>query len=286
MFRIGEFSKIAQTPITQLRYYDRIGLFQPRHTDKFTGYRYYDAEQLPDLHRILALKGLGLTLEQIQRLVAEAVSAEEIRGMLSLKKAQLEQELRAQVEQLRHIEARLEQVEQEGNMPMDGVIVREIPAQLYFSYRETFADVRQAIGRRVEMTRLLPSHVSRKKLGYFVSIMHEDAFTLENAEVEMGFLLNDAVSKPFQMSSGHELAMRILPRVEMAACVARVGGFEQGYSCYGNAGRWLATNGYSISGPIREVFIKQVPMERIHELVCEIQIPVTLDRQPSLPLVT
>ena len=47
MFRIGEFSKIAQAPISQLRYYDQIGLFQPAHTDKLTSYRYYSADQLP-----------------------------------------------------------------------------------------------------------------------------------------------------------------------------------------------------------------------------------------------
>ncbi len=43
MFRIGDFSRIAQTAITQLRYYDEIGLFQPEHIDQFTGYRYYRA---------------------------------------------------------------------------------------------------------------------------------------------------------------------------------------------------------------------------------------------------
>ena len=52
MFRIGQFSKIAQTAVSQLRYYDQIGLFQPEHTDRFTGYRYYRAAQLPDLNRI------------------------------------------------------------------------------------------------------------------------------------------------------------------------------------------------------------------------------------------
>ena len=116
MFRIGEFSKIAQTPITQLRYYDQIGLFQPEQIDQFTGYRYYKASQLPDLNRILAMKGLGLTLEQIQRLVVDSVSADEIRGMLSLKKAQIEQELQGQMMTLRQIEARLKQVEKEGEL--------------------------------------------------------------------------------------------------------------------------------------------------------------------------
>jgi len=142
MFRIGEFSKIAQTPITQLRYYDQIGLFQPEQIDRFTGYRYYKASRLPDLNRILAMKGLGLTLEQIQRLVIDSVSADEIRGMLSLKKAQIEQELQDQMMTLRHIEARLKQVEKEGELSSDDVIIKEIPAQPYYSYIEQFSDVR------------------------------------------------------------------------------------------------------------------------------------------------
>ena len=285
MFRIGEFSKIAQTPITQLRYYDQIGLFQPEQIDQFTGYRYYKASQLPDLNRILAMKGLGLTLEQIQRLVVDSVSADEIRGMLSLKKAQIEQELQGQMMTLRQIEARLKQVEKEGELSNDDVIIKEVPAQPYYSYIEQFADVRQAIKRRVELSRLLPKHVSKKKIGHFMAIMQEDGFTLENSTVEMGFLINDAVNEPLKLASGHEMAMRILPKIETAACVVRVGGFEQGFDCYGNVGRWLETNSYHISDNVREIFIKQVPLDRIDEMVCEIQIPITANHQTSLPVI-
>ncbi len=67
MFKIGEFSKIAQSSTSQLQYYDRIGLFQPRYIDGFTNYRCYQAAQLPDLNRILAMKEFGLTLEEIQK---------------------------------------------------------------------------------------------------------------------------------------------------------------------------------------------------------------------------
>ena len=282
MFRIGEFSKIAQTSISQLRYYDKIGLFQPEHTDRFTGYRYYRAAQLPDLNRILAMKELGLTLEQIKRLVADNVSAEELRGMLSLKKAQVEQELHAQIKRLRHIEARLRQVEQEGGMSADDIVLKEIPAQPIYSFRHTFPDIRGAIAQRIEITRLLPSHVPQKKLGHFVAVLHEDAFVIKNSDVEMGFLLNEAVDESLQLSSGHRLTMRMLPRVEMAACVARVGGFENGYESYANVGRWLEANDYRLAGPIREVFIVQAPPDRMEEMVCEIQLPVTRERHTSL----
>lgn len=47
MFRIGEFSRIAQVSNRLLRYYDEIGLLSPEYTDPQTGYRSYSARQLP-----------------------------------------------------------------------------------------------------------------------------------------------------------------------------------------------------------------------------------------------
>lgn len=283
MFRIGEFSKIAQTAVSQLRYYDQIGLFRPEHTDPFTGYRYYHASQLPDLNRILAMKELGLTLEQIQHLVAGNVSVEEMRGMLSLKKAQVQQEVHAQIDRLRYIEARLRQVDQEGVMSLDDIVIKELPAQPFYGFRATLPDVREAIGHRMEINRLLPGKIPKKSLGYFMAMLHEDAFTMENTDVEMGFLLNNTVDESVQLSSGYILSTRMLPHVGMAACIARVGGFEKGYDSYGTAGRWLEANNYQLAGPIREVFIVQAPPDRIEEMVCEIQFPVTRASQLSLP---
>ena len=81
MFKIGDFSKLIQVSVKKLRYYDEIGLLKPVQVDRFTGYRYYSFEQLPRLNRILALKDLGLSLEQIVQLLNEAVPANTIRGM-------------------------------------------------------------------------------------------------------------------------------------------------------------------------------------------------------------
>src|SRR5438132_3935846 len=111
MFRIGEFSKIAQVSGRLLRYYDEIGLLSPESTDPETGYRYYSARQLPRLNRILVLKELGLSLEQIARLLAQDTSPDEIRGMLALRKAQIEQSLQEEMARLRIVEKRLQQID-------------------------------------------------------------------------------------------------------------------------------------------------------------------------------
>ncbi|HEY4723320.1 MAG TPA: helix-turn-helix domain-containing protein, partial [Anaerolineae bacterium] len=91
MFKIGDFSKLSQVSVKTLRYYDEIGLLRPGEIDRFTGYRYYSADQLHRLNRILALKDLGLTLEQIDQLLNGDLSAADIRGMLKLKRAEIEQ---------------------------------------------------------------------------------------------------------------------------------------------------------------------------------------------------
>ena len=76
MLRISEFSRLTMVPAKTLRYYDDIGLLKPMRVDEWTGYRYYSVEQLPRLNRILALKALGLSLEQIGRLLDDDLSAE------------------------------------------------------------------------------------------------------------------------------------------------------------------------------------------------------------------
>lgn len=47
MIRIGDFSKLSRVSIKTLRYYDEMGLLKPIGVDRFTGYRYYEFDQLP-----------------------------------------------------------------------------------------------------------------------------------------------------------------------------------------------------------------------------------------------
>ncbi|MCK4490472.1 MAG: MerR family transcriptional regulator, partial [Anaerolineales bacterium] len=79
MIRIGLFSKLSQVPVKTLRYYDEIGLLEPAEIDSFTDYRYYSVTQLPRLNRILALKDLGLSLNQIAQLLTEELPVEQLR---------------------------------------------------------------------------------------------------------------------------------------------------------------------------------------------------------------
>lgn len=65
MFRIGEFSRSSRVTVKMLRHYGELGLLTLARVDPYTNYRYYSADQLPRLHRIVALKDLGFRLDEI-----------------------------------------------------------------------------------------------------------------------------------------------------------------------------------------------------------------------------
>ena len=65
MYKIGDFSKIVGIPVRTLRYYAEYGVLVPSLVDKFTGYKYYDEENIIECELIKLLKSLDFTLEEI-----------------------------------------------------------------------------------------------------------------------------------------------------------------------------------------------------------------------------
>jgi DNA-binding transcriptional MerR regulator len=128
MLSIGDFARHGRVSVRMLRHYDAIGLLRPARVDPSTGYRYYDAAQLPRLHRAVALKDLGFTLEQVTAVLDEQVSVAELRGMLRLRRAQLQEQIASDAERLARVEARLLVIGMEGAAPSDEVTVRQVPA--------------------------------------------------------------------------------------------------------------------------------------------------------------
>ncbi|MEV0915345.1 MerR family transcriptional regulator [Streptomyces sp. NPDC049967] len=128
MFTIGDFARHGRVSARMLRHYDAIGLLPPDRTDPDTGYRYYGGGQLARLNRIIALKDLGFTLQQVRAVLDEEVGPKELRGMLRLRRSELSEAVAAAAARLAQVEARLRSIESEGHMPADDVVVRNIAA--------------------------------------------------------------------------------------------------------------------------------------------------------------
>ena len=66
LMTIGQFSKIGAVSIKTLRYYDKLDIIKPIRVDKWTGYRYYNENQLDRLFIINRLKRYGFSLIEIK----------------------------------------------------------------------------------------------------------------------------------------------------------------------------------------------------------------------------
>ncbi|NJO34525.1 MAG: MerR family transcriptional regulator [Rhodospirillales bacterium] len=274
MFRIGDFSKIARVSGRLLRYYDGIGLLSPGRIDPQTGYRYYTAGQLARLNKILALKALGLSLEQIARMLDGSISSDEIRGMFLLRRAELERSLDEEAARLRNVEARLQQMDHGAGMDGLDVLLKPQAALPFLAYRKTFPDLSAAVDAVQEVARYASRRIPERVRGPLVVVAHAD-FEDEDLDLELGHALNDEFDREIVLPSEARLMPAELPEEPLLACVVRTGSIQHTHLAYGAIGVWLEANQYDISGPCREVFLKP-PFEPPDPEtgVVEIQFPV------------
>ncbi len=85
MYKIGEFSKLARTTIKTLRYYEQVGLLNPSFIDK-NGYRYYEGKDLIVLNRIVSLRQMNFSIEEIKKIL----EGKDLQELLTQKKNELE----------------------------------------------------------------------------------------------------------------------------------------------------------------------------------------------------
>lgn len=64
-FTAGEFAKLHHINKRTLHYYDSVGIFSPKYKGE-NGYRYYTYDQSIDFENILALREIGMSIEEIQ----------------------------------------------------------------------------------------------------------------------------------------------------------------------------------------------------------------------------
>lgn len=131
--KIGDFARLGQVTVQTLRHYDDLGILKPSQVDPLSGYRYYELNQLPRLHRILELKDLGFSLEQITHLLDEDLPPAELHGMLRLKRAELRRQVDEGFDRLERLEARLRMIEGEGEQTIHGNLaplsLNDVPAR-------------------------------------------------------------------------------------------------------------------------------------------------------------
>jgi DNA-binding transcriptional MerR regulator/effector-binding domain-containing protein len=273
MFSIGEFARLGTVSVRTLRHYDEIGLLQPAKVDPETGYRSYAPSQLGQLNRIIALKDLGFSLTQAGKLLS-GITVEELRGMLALRRAQLEQELEEYTTRLREVEARLDYIEGENAMPADDITVKKIPAMGVVAIGGTAPGIgpEHAVSV-VNRSRALFDELNIAGLatvtGPFIVF-----FADHDSDEATIYLALPVAEPPAELPPPAQYM--VLPAIEAATAV-RNGRASSIYpAVYHDLVHWANAHGFQTSGPGRDIWIHEIDdISQVEEQVFETQLPFT-----------
>lgn len=302
MFTIGDFAQYGRVSARMLRHYDAIGLLRPARTDPVTGYRFYEAAQLARLNRIIALKDLGFSLQQVGAILAEEVSVPELRGMLRLRQAELSAALTAAGARLAQVEARLRTIESEGRMSADDVVVKPTGTVLLAELSGTAMRLRprgHRPGDHAALRRAVPTagdgrgdprgtgpgvlrgrtgagrgsgRPAEERDGRDAIVVHAGMVITEEALAKAGATPAAAAGATTGGASGLGFNVVTLPGLAAAATVVHHGPMSRILPTAQNLAHWIDDNGYRSAGYARELYLECPPDQE--KWVTEIQEPV------------
>jgi DNA-binding transcriptional MerR regulator len=256
MLGIGDFARHGRVSVRMLRHYDAIGLLRPAYVDQVTGYRSYDAGQLSQLNRIVALKGLGFTLQQVRFILDDEVSVEELRGMLRLRQAELQSQIATDTARLAQVEARLRIIEREGEMPADDVQIKRIPGIRVAELTATATaasfepeSIAPVIGPLYNELRTRLDRAGLTTAGPGVAYY-------EDSPDGDGVLVNAAIPVDADPGEDHDFVIVDLPEIEQAATIMHRGAMDDVMPTIQALARWIHANGYRSVGYNRELYIE------------------------------
>lgn len=269
---ISEFARLGQVSVRMLRHYDSIGLLSPDRMGPSSGYRSYSPDQLNPLNRIVALKGLGFTLDQVSRLVHDDLHVDELRGMLRLRRAQLEEQARAVEVQLAAVETRLWMIEKESTVSPD-YVVKTVPA-LRLVARTATVDA-ERLSEHIEPMFEAVAAPLRHISGSLSTPIATYAETEAGLDVVVGYAY--AGLPP----DGTEV--RDLPEAT-AVCGVHLGPMTRIQESWQSLHRWVVDNGYTFAGPCRELYVRAESDDQsdwvteLQQPVAQVQIAAAADR--------
>ena len=276
---ISEFGRRAELSVKALRLYDMSGLLPPARVDPASGYRFYVASQLARLNRVIALKELGFTLQQVQTMIDEKVEPGELRGMLRLRRAQLAGQMAEDNARLARVDARLRMIETEGHMDTGDVVLKKVPATRVAELSAPCASY-QAQDITPALSPLYPQLMDRMEAAGVRMSGAPIAYYLPAPTGPDDESITVHAAFPFTGDPPADPGFDVvdLPAIE-AATLLHHGDMSEAARTGQVLAKWIDDNSYQMAGPSlgREVYLDCPPGE-FGKWVTELQIEV---RSPS-----
>lgn len=241
--------------------------------DDWSGYRYYTLEQLPRLYRILALKDLGFSLDEIAGLLRRNLAPEEMTRLLRGKQAEMQQRVAEEGARLARVETRLRQLEQENAMPDYDVRLKKVEPLLVASVRDIIPNWDQVNPTFNRLFDEVYEYASRQGVAFAgprLDLWHEEG---PPSGADMPVEAACPIATPIPESE--RIKVYHLPAVETMASTIHHGPFTRIGQAHEAVIRWAEANSRRLCGPSREVYLQYERDGDPNAYVTEVQYPIT-----------
>jgi len=238
---------MTRLSIKALRLYDQLDLLQPRHVDSQSGYRYYEADQLPRARMIRSMRDMDMPLAAIRQALAALYSSPEqaealVREYASMRERQVERIL-AQVQQVIQI------IHQETNPMTLEVNVKTVASQQVISITRHVKvnKLDETIQKSLETLR---AFAGEKQTEAPFGIYHGSISEQEDGPIEICLPITEGVK------AKGDVQVKTLEGGN-AASVTMLGAqcdFPAILGAYDAAADWIQKNGYQMGEAPREVW--------------------------------
>ena len=255
MLGIGEFATLGHVSPRTLRHYGEVGVLAPAHVDAATGYRYYELRQLADLRRVLALRDLGMELEQIRDLLQaeEDISVEQMRGMLRLRQAEISSAIVEHQQRLRRVATYLDALERGDLMQaIETVVKRAEPVRMAETTGVAAGYGHDNIGPIFrERLPIVSRYLVEAGVEPGICVAYYDWPDDDGrVVVHLGSDIGDQ-----RLPDGDDVRVIELPAVEVASALHQ-GAFDGISDTFEAMIRWIDDNGYRIADRSRELYLE------------------------------
>lgn len=236
MLSIGEFSKLCRVSVKTLRHYDQIGLIKPIHTDRQTGYRYYEPQQLNEMMLILRLKSYRFSLQEIKLLIHTDDSNLLLASMRE-KTAEFEEELASHARLIEQMRNDMEKIKRRKPiMEMNHIVTaEEFRAVRLFGVRKMMAIAEFDAAFQSLFGKLFQNGMKPAGPSYAI-YRDEENFNHENTDIELAVEVAQTDEKTFLHDPG------------LCCMTVHRGAYENLHEAYASLGMWMQEHGAKPNG--------------------------------------
>lgn len=267
MLKIGDFAMLSKISINMLRHYDEINLLKPANIDNFTGYRYYEEEQLLIANRIQSLKAMGLSLSMIKQILEQYENSNSLKNFLQIQRTQKLEDLEALKKQILKLDTAIKSLEENSKPTNCDISIKEIPKRKVVSYTRQINsyDEENLLWEELnKQTQSLNLHYTTPS--FDIAIFHEYNQNGLLVEVQRG--ISDTYDNFGQVQFKDVSSIKV-------ASLAYKGEYPNLQQVNADVAKWIKDNGYELNGNMFNIYhISPKTESETEKMLTEVCFPV------------